>query len=133
MRELVEEAMQAGAIGVSTALIYPPAVYAPTEEISALCQVAGQFGGRYYTHMRNEGDRLIEAIDEALLIGAEGHLPVHIFHLKAAGKANWGKSELAIARIKAARAVGQEVDADIYPYICLLFGWRSQCGHTRVH
>lgn len=95
--------MEAGAIGVSTALIYPPAVYATTEEIGALAAVAGQYGGRYYTHMRNEGDRLLEAIDEALEIGRIGKTPVHIFHLKAAGRQNWGKMQLAIARIKAAR------------------------------
>ena len=117
MQAMVREAMQAGAIGVSTALIYPPAVYASTDEIAALCQVAGEHGGRYYTHMRNEGDRLLEAIDEALEIGRKGNTSVHIFHLKAAGKANWGKMQLAIARIKAARAAGEEVDADIYPYI----------------
>lgn len=117
MQALVREAMEAGAIGVSTALIYPPAVYASTDEIAALARVAGEHGGRYYTHMRNEGDRLLEAIDEALEIGTKGNAPVHIFHLKAAGQANWGKMQLAIARIKAARAAGQDVDADIYPYI----------------
>ena len=117
MQEYVREAMQAGAIGVSTALIYPPAVFAETEEIAALVSVAGESGGRYYTHMRNEGDLLLEAIDEALEIGKVGNAPVHIFHLKAAGQANWGKMPLAIARIKAARAEGQQVAADIYPYI----------------
>lgn len=117
MRALVREAMESGAIGVSTALIYPPAVYATTEEIAALVEVAGEYGGRYYTHMRNEGDRLLEAIDEALEIGTMGKAPVHIFHLKAAGRQNWGKMPLAIARIQAARAVGQDVTADIYPYI----------------
>jgi len=117
MRSLVREGMQAGAIGVSTALIYPPAVYARTEEIASLCEVAGEYGGRYYTHMRNEGDRLLEAIDEALDIGLTAHTPVHIFHLKTAGKQNWGKMPLAIAKIKAARAQGQQVTADIYPYI----------------
>ncbi|MDA1050185.1 MAG: serine hydrolase [Planctomycetota bacterium] len=117
MRALVREAMEAGAIGVSTALIYPPAVYARTEEIAALAEVAGQYGGRYYTHMRNEGDLLLEAIDEALDIGRTGNTPVHIFHLKAAGRQNWGKMQLAIAKIKAARAEGQQVTADIYPYI----------------
>jgi N-acyl-D-amino-acid deacylase len=117
MQALVEEAMQAGAIGVSTALIYPPAVYATTEEIAALAEVAGKYGGRYYTHMRNEGDQLLEAIDEALEIGRTGKTPVHIFHLKAAGRQNWGKMQLAIARIKAARAAGEQVTADIYPYI----------------
>ncbi|MCA9128183.1 MAG: serine hydrolase, partial [Planctomycetales bacterium] len=117
MKQLVREAMQAGAIGVSTALIYPPAVYATTEEIGALASVAGEYGGRYYTHMRNEGDQLLEAIDEALEIGRVGNTPVHIFHLKAAGQNNWGKMQLAIARIKAARAEGQQVTADIYPYV----------------
>jgi N-acyl-D-amino-acid deacylase len=117
MQQHVREAMQAGAIGVSTALIYPPAVYATTEEIGALAAVAGEYGGRYYTHMRNEGDQLLEAIDEALEIGRIGNTPVHIFHLKTAGRQNWGKMQLAIARIKAARAAGQQVTADIYPYI----------------
>ncbi|MHC4996822.1 MAG: N-acyl-D-amino-acid deacylase family protein [Planctomycetota bacterium] len=117
MKELVREAMEAGAIGVSTALIYPPAVYATTDEISALASVAGEYGGRYYTHMRNEGDRLLEAIDEALEIGRAANTPVHIFHLKAAGRQNWGKMQLAIARIKAARAEGMQVTADIYPYV----------------
>ncbi|MSR56621.1 MAG: D-aminoacylase [Planctomycetaceae bacterium] len=117
MKELVREAMQAGAIGLSTALIYPPAVYASTEEISDLARVAGEFGGGYYTHMRNEGDRLLAAIDEALEIGRAGGCRVHIFHLKAAGRQNWGQFELAIARIKAARSAGQQVAADIYPYI----------------
>lgn len=117
MQELVRQAMRDGAIGVSTALIYPPAVYAQTEEIVALASAAGEFGGRYYTHMRNEGDRLLEAIDEALEIGQKANTPVHIFHLKAAGRQNWGKMQLAIARIKAARAAGQQVTADIYPYV----------------
>jgi N-acyl-D-amino-acid deacylase len=117
MQALVREGMEAGAIGVSTALIYPPAIYAETEEIAALAAVAGEFGGRYYTHMRNEGDRLLEAIDEALEIGRVGNSPVHIFHLKAAGRQNWGKMQLAIAKIRAARADGEQVTADIYPYV----------------
>ncbi|MCC6862928.1 MAG: amidohydrolase family protein, partial [Bryobacterales bacterium] len=117
MKAMVREAMEAGAIGLSTALIYPPAVYAPEEEIAELAKVAGEYGGRYFTHLRNEGDRLLEAIEEALRIGAAANTPVHIFHLKTAGRANWGKMELAIARIKAARAAGQEVGADVYPYV----------------
>lgn len=117
MRAHVREAMEAGAIGVSTALIYPPAVYASTEEIAELAKVAGEYGGRYFTHMRNEGDKLLEAIDESLEIGRAAGTPVHIFHLKAAGRDNWGKIPAAIARIRAARAAGQEVAADIYPYI----------------
>lgn len=117
MKGHVREAMEAGAIGVSTALIYPPAVYATTEEISELARVAGEYGGGYFTHMRNEGDRLLEAIDEALTIGQAAKCRVHIFHLKAAGRQNWGKFDLAIARIKEARAMGQQVAADVYPYL----------------
>lgn len=117
MKSLVREAMKAGAIGVSSSLIYPPAVYAPTEEIVALARVAGEYGGGYFTHMRNEGDQLLEAIDEALLIGEQAGTPVHIFHLKTAGRDNWPKMDQVIARILAARAGGQQVGADIYPYL----------------
>ncbi|MBS1977770.1 MAG: D-aminoacylase [Bacteroidetes bacterium] len=117
MRSMVKEAMEAGAIGVSTSLIYPPAIYGSEEEITELTKVAGQYGGRYFSHMRNEGDRLIEAIDEALRIGKNAGTPVHIFHLKTAGQRNWYKMDQAIAKIKAARANGQEVGVDVYPYI----------------
>ena len=117
MRGLVQEAMEAGAIGVSTSLIYPPAIYGSEQEITELTKVAGRYGGRYYTHMRNEGDRLLEAIDEALRIGVAANTPVHIFHLKTPGQGNWGKMDLALARIKAARIAGQEVGVDVYPYI----------------
>lgn len=117
MRGYVREAMEAGAIGVSTSLIYPPAIYGSESEIAELTKVAGTYGGSYFTHMRNEGDRLLEAIDEALRIGAAAGTPVHIFHLKTAGQGNWGKMDLAIARIRAARASGQQVGVDIYPYI----------------
>ncbi len=117
MKALVREGMQAGAIGVSTALIYPPATYATTDEIAALAGVAGEYGGRYFTHVRNEGDKLLEAIDEALMIGRRAEVPVHVFHLKAAGRGNWPKMQQAIARIEAARAAGQQVTADMYPYI----------------
>jgi len=117
MRDLVKEAMEAGAIGLSTSLIYPPAIYGSEQEITELTKVAGRYGGRYFTHMRNEGDRLLEAIDEALRIGAIANTPVHIYHLKTAGQSNWGKMDQALSLIKAARARGQEVGVDIYPYI----------------
>jgi N-acyl-D-aspartate/D-glutamate deacylase len=117
MKNLVRASMEGGAIGLSTALIYPPAVYASSDELVALARVAGEFGGTYYTHLRNEGDRLLEAIDEALAIGKAAGTPVHIFHLKAAGQSNWPKMEQAIARIRSARAAGQQVTADIYPYM----------------
>lgn len=125
MQGLVREAMEAGAIGLSTSLIYPPAVYASEEEITALARVAGEYGGRYYTHMRNEGDRLLEAIDEALRIGEAAGTPVHIYHLKAAGKGNWPKMDRALARISAARAAGQSVAVDVYPYVNNGLGIRS--------
>ena len=117
MKALVQEAMEAGAIGVSSALIYPPAVYADSREIGELAAVAGKYGGRYYTHIRNEGDSLLEAIDEALEIGRVGDVPVHIFHLKAAGGDNWPKMRLALDKVNAARTEGRQVCADIYPYV----------------
>lgn len=117
METLVVEAMEAGAIGVSTALIYPPAIYAPTEEIAALVKVAARYDGGYYTHMRNEGDLLLEAIDEALEIGRLANSSVHVFHLKTAGRQNWHKMPLAIDALRRARQAGQAVSADIYPYI----------------
>jgi N-acyl-D-amino-acid deacylase len=125
MKGMVEEAMQAGAIGLSTSLIYPPAIYGNEAEITALATVAGRYGGRYFTHMRNEGDRLLEAIDEALRIGSGANTPVHIFHLKTAGQANWPKMDLALARIRAARAAGQDVGVDVYPYINNGLGLRA--------
>ncbi|NLF72099.1 MAG: D-aminoacylase [Candidatus Anammoximicrobium sp.] len=125
MKDLVREAMEAGAVGLSTALIYPPATYARTEELVALAKVAGEHGGRYFTHMRNEGDQLLEGLEEALQIGLAAGAPVHVFHLKAAGQENWGKMELALARINKARAAGQQVAADIYPYINNGLGLRS--------
>ena len=117
MKHWVSESMEAGAIGLSTALIYPPAVFASTEEIIALATVAARYGGRYFTHMRNEGDRLLEAIDETLEIARQSDSSVHIFHLKAAGQANWKKIPLAIARLQAIRKEGMDVTADIYPYV----------------
>ena len=125
MKALVRESMAGGAIGMSTALIYPPAVYAPEEEIVELAKVVGEYGGRYFTHMRNEGDRLLEAIEEALRIGKQAKTPVHIFHLKTAGQANWPKMDQALAAIAAARASGQEVTADVYPYVNNGLGLRA--------
>src|SRR6202008_1527652 len=91
MKQLVREAMHDGAVGVSTSLEYAPAPYAKTEELIALAAEGGKFGGIYSTHMRNESDAVIEAIDEALRIGREAHVPVEIWHLKVAGKDNWGR------------------------------------------
>jgi len=112
----VRRAMSDGALGLATALAYPPGTYASTRELIELAKVAGSYGGIYATHLRSEGDRLLEAIDEALEIGRAGGLPVEIYHLKAAGERNWPKAALAIAKIDSARSAGQDVGADMYPY-----------------
>jgi N-acyl-D-aspartate/D-glutamate deacylase len=117
MREMVAQAMRDGAAGVSTALIYPPGTYARTEELVEMSKVAGQYGGFYSTHMRNESSQVLEAIREALDIGRQAAVPVHIYHLKAAGEENWPLMRKAIDLIAEARAEGMDVTADIYPYI----------------
>ena len=116
MRELVRQAMLEGAVGVSTSLEYSPAPYAKTEELIALASEASKFGGIYATHMRDESNSVLAAIDEALRIGREGHIPVEIWHLKVAGKANWGRMPEVVAKINAARAEGMDVSADTYAY-----------------
>jgi len=116
MKELVRQAMRDGAVGVSTSLEYPPAPYARTEELIALAQQASAAGGIYATHMRNESDAILPAIDEALRIGREAHIPVEIWHLKVAGKENWGRMPEVIAKINAARAEGIDVTANTYAY-----------------
>jgi N-acyl-D-amino-acid deacylase len=116
MKTLVREAMKDGAVGVSTSLEYAPAPYAKTAELIALAGEAGKFGGMYATHMRNESDSVLEAIDEALNIGREGHIPVEIWHIKVAGKNNWGRMPEVVAKINAARAAGADISADTYAY-----------------
>ena len=116
MKTLVREAMKDGAVGVSTSLEYAPAPYAKTDEIIALATEAGKFGGIYATHMRNESDSVLEAIDEALRIGREAHVPVEIWHIKVAGKNNWGRMPEVVAKINAARDAGADVTADTYAY-----------------
>ena len=116
MRALVAEAMQQGAVGLSTGMIYAPATYASTDEIVELAKVAAQYGGGYASHIRSEGARLIEAINEAVTIGERAGTWVQVHHLKASGKANWGKMPAAIAAIEAARTRGVDVSADQYPY-----------------
>ena len=116
MQTLVRDAMKDGAVGVSTALEYAPAPYAKTEELIALAAEAGKFGGIYATHMRDESDSVLEAIDEALRIGREAHIPVEIWHIKVAGKNNWGRMPEVVAKINAARAAGADVTADTYAY-----------------
>lgn len=116
MKKLVADAMQQGALGLSTGLIYAPAAYAATDEIAELAQVAGRYGGGYATHMRSEGAQLIRAIEEAIAIGESAHTWVEVHHIKASGKANWGKMTEAVATIEAARARGVDISADQYPY-----------------
>ncbi len=116
MRALVAEAMRDGAVGVSTALQYAPAPYAKTDELIALAQEAARYGGIYATHMRSEGDAEPAAIDEAVRIGREAHIPVEIWHLKAAGKSNWGRMPKLIDQINTARASGVDVGANTYAY-----------------
>ena len=116
MQALVREAMKDGAAGVSTSLEYAPAPYAKTEELIALATEAGKAGGIYSTHMRNESNSVLEAIDEALRIGREANIPVEIWHIKVAGKDNWGRMPEVVAKINAARAAGADVTADTYAY-----------------
>jgi N-acyl-D-amino-acid deacylase len=116
MRAVVRRAMEDGAFGVASALIYPPGSYASTDELVQEAKVMAPYGGVYITHMRSEGDRLLEAVDEALTIGREGGVPVEIYHLKAAGVRNWPKARLVIAKIDSARAAGQDVATDQYAY-----------------
>ncbi|HEY1809075.1 MAG TPA: D-aminoacylase [Acidobacteriaceae bacterium] len=116
MEALVRQAMQDGAVGVSTALQYAPAPYAKTDELIALAKVAGQYGGIYASHIRSEGDAEPAAIAEAIRIGRDAHIPVEIWHLKTAGKNNWGKMPQIVAQIDAARASGADISANTYAY-----------------
>jgi N-acyl-D-amino-acid deacylase len=117
MKSQVAQAMEDGALGLTTALIYAPATYAETEELIELAKVAGQYGGIYTAHMRSESNQLIESIDETLRIGREAKLPVKIHHLKAAGRPNWQKMDIAIDKIEALRREGIPVTADMHNYV----------------
>jgi N-acyl-D-amino-acid deacylase len=116
MRELVEREMRGGALGIGSALEYAPAYYADTEELIELCKAAARHQGKYITHMRSEGDRLLEAIDEAIRISKAANIPTEIYHLKAAGERNWPKMDAAIAKIESARAEGLPLTANMYCY-----------------
>jgi N-acyl-D-amino-acid deacylase len=117
METLVDQAMRDGALGVSSALIYPPNIYAKTDELIAMAKVAAKYGGLYATHMRSEGASEMGAIAEAIRIGREGGLPVEVFHLKVTGKARWGRMKNVVATIQAARDSGLDIAADMYPYV----------------
>jgi N-acyl-D-amino-acid deacylase len=116
MRGLVRVAMEEGALGVGSSLIYAPANYSSTEELVEICKVAGQYGGMYITHMRSEGDNIMKAVDETIRIAREGSLPAEIYHLKMAGEKNWGKLDDVVGRIKAANDSGLKITADMYTY-----------------
>jgi N-acyl-D-amino-acid deacylase len=117
MRELVRKEMEAGALGIGTALIYPPAFYAKTEELIELCKVAAKYKGKYISHMRSEGNQLLEAFDELLRISREANIPAELYHIKAAGQKNWGKMDTLLARIEAARKERRPIRANMYTYI----------------
>ncbi|HVD76040.1 MAG TPA: D-aminoacylase, partial [Vicinamibacteria bacterium] len=116
MRALVRQEMEAGALGIGSSLIYAPGTYAKTEELVELCKAAAPYRGKYISHLRSEGDRLLEAIDELVRIAREAGVPAEIYHMKAAGESNWGKEDQAIARIEKARSEGLKVTADMYTY-----------------
>jgi N-acyl-D-amino-acid deacylase len=116
MRELVRREMEAGALGIGSSLIYAPAFYAKTEELIEMCKIASQYKGKYISHMRSEGNRLVEAVEELLRISREANLPAEIYHLKAAGQANWDKMDKVIAMINDARRKDMKITADMYTY-----------------
>ena len=116
MRELVREEMEAGALGIGTSLIYPPAFYAKTDELIELCKVAAKYKGKYISHMRSEGNQLLEAFDELLRISREAGIPAEVYHIKAAGQKNWGKIDNLLSRIESAQKEGLNIRANMYTY-----------------
>jgi N-acyl-D-amino-acid deacylase len=117
MRELVRKEMEAGALGIGTSLIYPPAFYAKTEELIELCKVAAKYQGKYISHMRSEGSRLLEALDELIRISREANIPAEVYHIKASGRENWGKEDQLLAHIEQAQKEGLKITADMYTYM----------------
>src|SRR6266480_2947999 len=116
MRELVRKEMEAGALGIGTSLMDPPAFYAKTEELIELCKVAAKYQGKYISHIRSEGNQLLPALEELIRISREAGLPAEVYHIKAAGKKNWPLLDQMIARIEAARKEGLKITADMYAY-----------------
>jgi len=136
MRELVREAMEEGAVGLGSSLIYAPACYAPTKELIELAKVVGEYDGLYISHIRSEGNRLLEAIDELIRIAQEANVRAEIYHLKVAGKSNWPNRDAVIQKIEAARRAGLRITADMYPYAASMTGldavmprWVQEGGH----
>src|SRR5437588_9373781 len=116
MRELVRKEMEAGALGIGTSLIYPPAFYAKTDELIELCKVASKYKGKYISHMRSEGNQLLEALDELIRISREANIPAEVYHIKAAGQKNWGKIDKHLSRIESAQKEGLNIRANMYTY-----------------
>src|SRR5438128_819202 len=116
MRDLVRREMEAGALGIGTSLLYPPAFYAKTEELIELCKVAAKYQGKYISHMRSEGSRLLEALDELIRISREANIPAEVYHIKAAGEKNWPKEDELLGRIEAAQKEGLKIAANMYTY-----------------
>lgn len=116
MKKLVRQAMEDGALGVGSSLIYAPAFYAKTDELIELCKVASEYNGLYISHLRSEGNTLLEAVDELIQIARKARIPAQIYHLKAAGESNWPKLDAAIKKIEAARESGLKITADMYTY-----------------
>jgi N-acyl-D-amino-acid deacylase len=117
MQQLVRDAMEEGALGVGSSLIYAPAFYADTEELVALCKAAAEYDGKYITHMRSEGNQLLEAVDEVIEIATKAGIGAEIYHLKAGGKNNWPKMDLVIAKLDSARSAGLDIAANMYNYV----------------
>ena len=139
MEAIVDQAMRDGAIGLSTSLIYVPAMYSTTEEIINFARVAAKYDGMYFSHIRDEGDHIDSALDEAFRIGREGGIPVNVWHLKIGGRTNWGRMPSIIARIAAARTEGLDVAANVYPYAAsstglstLIPDWAMDGGYSAM-
>ena len=125
MRAIVRREMEDGALGIGSSLIYAPGFYARTEELIELCRAAAPYQGKYISHLRSEGDRLLEAVEELIRIGREAKVPAEIYHLKAAGESNWPKMAAVIARVEAARRAGQAVTANMYNYTAAATGFTA--------
>ena len=139
MERIIDQAMHDGAVGISTSLIYLPAMYSTTDEIIRMSRVAAKYGGVYFTHMRDEGDHIDMGLDEAFRIGREANIPINIWHLKVGGPANWGRMPHVIGRIESARAEGIDVAANVYPYIASSTGlstlvpdWALEGGYSAL-
>jgi len=137
MEKIIDQAMREGAIGISTSLIYLPAMFSTTDEIVNMAKVAAKYGGVYFSHIRDEGEKIDSALDEAFQIGREARIPINIWHMKVSGPANWGRMPHVIDRINTARAEGIDVAANVYPYIAsstslstMAPDWALEGGYT---